>query len=113
MLIWFWMKFRQTSKVFLRAYISRTKFSDVLLTAHISLIKSHVYFGYNILCTENDVYKFFVRIFVRKLVMYSLDVTRLVTDGSDVSNNKDMPLLLIPAQLCVHLTLIQNALKYR
>ena len=79
-------KFRQTSEVFLRTYISCTKFSKVFLLAYISLTKSHVYFVYNILCTEDDVYKPFVRIFVRKLVIDGLDINELVTDGSEVSN---------------------------
>ena len=82
-----WMKFRQTSMVFLRTHISPTKFSKVLLRMYISLIKPHVYFGYNILCTEDDEYKFFARIFVRELVTDGLDVNGLVTDGPDVNNS--------------------------
>ena len=59
---------RLTSNAFLRAYISRTKFSNLFLRAYISHTKSQIYFVYNGLCTEDDVYKLFVHIFVRKLV---------------------------------------------
>ena len=67
-------------------YISRTKFSKVFLRAYIILTKLHVYFGYNFLCTEADVYKCIVHIFVRELVTAGLDVNGLVTYGPDVSN---------------------------
>ena len=87
MLIWFWTKFFQSSKVFLRAYTSRTNFSKVFLRTYISLTKLHMYFGYNGLCTYDDVYKSFVRIFVRELATESLDVNGLVTDILDLSNN--------------------------
>ena len=53
---------------------------------YIILTKSNMYFGYNFLCTEDDVYKSFVRIFVRELVMAGLDVNGIVIDSPDVSN---------------------------
>ena len=86
MLIWFWTKFLQISKVFLCTYISYTKFSKVFLHMYISLTKSYVYLLYNVLGTEGNVYKSFVRIFVQKLVMDCLDVNRLVTDSPYISN---------------------------
>ena len=84
--IWFWKKFCQTSTVSLRTYISHTKFSKVFLRVYISLTKSHVYFGYNVLCKDDDMYKSFVRIFVRELVTHGLAVNGLVTDGLEFSN---------------------------
>ena len=86
MLIWFWTKFHQTSTVFLHMYIRRTKFFKVFLRAYISLTKSHVYFCYNIFGRRDDVYKSFVRTFVRELVTDGFDINRLVTDGLDVCN---------------------------
>ena len=86
MLVWSRTKFHQTSKVFLRKYVSCTKFAKVLLRAYIRLTKSDVYFGYNVLCTEDDMYKFFVHIFRCKLVTGGLDVNGLVMNGPDVSN---------------------------
>ena len=50
-------------------------------------MKSHVYFGYTVLCTDDTIYNPFVRIFVRELVTDGLDVSGLVTDGPDVSKN--------------------------
>ena len=70
----------------LHTYISCTKLSKVFLVVYIRLTKSHVYFGYNFLCTEDNVYKSFVRIFAHKLVTDGLDVIGLVTDSPDVSN---------------------------
>ena len=79
------MNFFQTSSIFLRTHISYTKFTKVFLCAYIRLIKLHVYFGYIFLCTEDNVYKSFVRIFVLKMVTVGLDVNKLATDGPDVS----------------------------
>ena len=87
MLIWFWTKFFQTFKVFLGTCNIRTKFSRVFLHAYISLTKSHVYFGYNVLCTDDRVCNSIVRIFVRRLVTGILYVNGLVTGSKDVSNN--------------------------
>ena len=58
----------------------------MFLRTYISLTKSHMYLGYNVLCTEDIVYKYFVSICVRNLVNDGLDVNRLVTDSPDVSN---------------------------
>ena len=79
------MKFLHTSTVFLCTYISRTKFFKEFLYAYINLTKSHVYLGYTMLCTEDDVYKSFARIFLRTLVTDGLDVNILVTDSPDVN----------------------------
>ena len=71
--------------MFLRKYISRTKFSKVFPRESISLTKSNVYFGCNFLCKKDDVYKSFVHIFVRELVTNGSVVNGLVTNGSDFS----------------------------
>ena len=90
MLIRFWKKFLHTSMVFLRAYISCIKFSNVFLCAYISLTKSYTYFGYNIVCAEDDLYKFFVCILVRKLVTDGLDVNIIVTVRLDENITKNI-----------------------
>ena len=49
--------------------------------------KLHTYFGYNGRCPEDYVYKSYVRIYVRKLVLDGLNVNELVTYVPDISNS--------------------------
>ena len=54
-----------------------------------------MYVGYNGWCTEDYVYKSYMRIFVRELVLGMLDINNLVMDGPAVSNTCYFNLVLL------------------
>ena len=72
--------------MFLRTYMSGTKFSKVFLRAYISLTKSHMYSGCNVLCIDDNMYSYVVRLFMHKLVADNLDINKLVMNGPGISN---------------------------